>query len=78
MISLVYNSCKTYISNPNAESPAHIWAYAGKDTTMSAYSDWKYGLITDAEYESACREEEYMDRYWSNHPEEFNDDEEGA
>ena len=43
--------------------------------TMSAYSDWKYGLITDAEYASACREEEYMDRYWESHPDEYEDDE---
>lgn len=25
-------------------SPAHIWAYAGKED-MSAYSDYKYGCI---------------------------------
>ena len=39
---------------------------------MSAYSDWKYGLITDAEYATACREEEYTSRYWDEHPDEFN------
>lgn len=42
---------------------------------MSAYSEWKYGLITDAEYNTICKEEEYTDRYWSEHPEEFNDEE---
>ena len=42
---------------------------------MSAYSEWKYGLITDAEYASACREEEATTRYWEAHPDEFNDDE---
>ena len=41
---------------------------------MSAYSDWKFGLITDAEYATACREEEYTSRYWDEHPDEFNDD----
>lgn len=44
---------------------------------MSAYSDYKYGLITEAEYNGACREEEFWDRYWDEHPEEFNDEEEG-
>ena len=38
---------------------------------MSAYSEWKYGLITDAEYNSACREEEERDRYYEAHPEEY-------
>lgn len=42
--------------------------------TMSAYSEWKFGLITDAEYLSACREEEYTDRYWDDHPDEFNEE----
>lgn len=42
---------------------------------MSAYSDWKFGLITDAEYASACREEEYRDKYLEAHPEELNDEE---
>lgn len=41
---------------------------------MSAYSEWKHGLITDAEYASACREEEETSRYWAAHPDEFNDD----
>ena len=31
---------------------------------MSAYSEWKYGLITDAEYEHICREEEFWDKYY--------------
>lgn len=41
---------------------------------MSAYSEWKFGLITDAEYAAACREEEFTSRYWDEHPDEFNDD----
>ena len=33
---------------------------------MSAYSDWKYGLITDAEYNAICRREWYEDQtHWS-------------
>lgn len=43
---------------------------------MSAYSDHKYGLITDAEYNSICKEEEFWDKYYDAHPEELNDDEE--
>lgn len=39
---------------------------------MSAYSDWKYGLITDAEYNHICREEEYWDKYFETHPEDCN------
>ena len=42
---------------------------------MSAYSEWKLGLITDAEYNSICREEEFRDRYIEAHPEEFDDEE---
>ena len=42
---------------------------------VSAYSEWKFGLITDAEYAAACREEEVTTRYWEEHPEEFNDEE---
>ena len=34
---------------------------------MSAYSEWKYGLITDAEYNSICRREEAEDRYYYEH-----------
>ena len=41
---------------------------------MSAYSEWKYGLITDAEYNTICRREEYEDRYYRDHPEEYEDD----
>lgn len=26
---------------------------------MSAYSEWKYGLITDAEYTNICKREAY-------------------
>ena len=43
---------------------------------MSAYSEWKHGLRTDAEYASACRAEEYTSRYWDEHPDEFNDESE--
>lgn len=42
---------------------------------MSAYSEWKFGLITDAEYASSCREEEYRDKYFEAHPDELNDEE---
>ncbi len=31
---------------------------------MSAYSEWKAGLITDAEYNTICRREEAEDRPW--------------
>lgn len=31
---------------------------------MSAYSEWKYGLITDSEYESICRREAAEDNYF--------------
>lgn len=29
---------------------------------MSAYSEWKCGLITDAEYNTICRREWYEDK----------------
>jgi hypothetical protein len=29
---------------------------------VSAYSEWKYGLITDAEYETICKREWYEER----------------
>lgn len=48
----------------------------GRSVDMSAYSDWKYGLITDSEYNYFCRQEEYMDRYYDEHPEYLEDDEE--
>ena len=38
---------------------------------MSAYAEWKNGQITDAEYASICREEEWE----MNHPEECDDEE---
>lgn len=43
---------------------------------MSAYTDWKYGLITDAEYNTICREEYMRDMEddW-NDEEVFEDDE---
>lgn len=28
---------------------------------MSLYSDWKFGVITDAEYSVGCRKEEALD-----------------
>ena len=40
---------------------------------MSAYSEWKYGLITDSEYESICRREAAEDMDW-NEEEEFIED----
>ena len=50
---------------------------------MSAYSEWKAGLITDAEYASICRKEwfeERMERWseghdWDEDEEVFEDDE---
>ena len=42
---------------------------------MSAYSEWKYGLISDAEYNSICRSEEFWDNYYDEHPEELEDEE---
>ena len=39
---------------------------------MSAYSEWKAGLITDAEYNTICRREEYEDKF--SDEEEFEDD----
>lgn len=42
---------------------------------MSAYAEWKAGMITDAEYAGSCREEEATSRYWDEHPEEFDDEE---
>lgn len=41
---------------------------------MSAYSEWKYGLITDAEYNGICKAEEWYDRYYDEHPEELEDE----
>lgn len=44
---------------------------------MSAYSEWKAGLITDAEYNTICRREEAEDRPWwdtFNEEEVFEDD----
>jgi hypothetical protein len=42
---------------------------------MSAYSEWKYGLITDAEYNSICKREEAEDRFYHEHG--YYKDEEG-
>ena len=42
---------------------------------MSAYSEWKAGLITDAEYNTICRREEYEDKFSDFDEEEvFEDD----
>ena len=46
---------------------------------MSAYSEWKYGLITDSEYNAICRREEAEDQYqddddWYEEEEVFEDD----
>ncbi len=42
---------------------------------MSAYSEWKAGLITDAEYNTICKREEYEDKYSDFDDEEaFEDD----
>lgn len=42
---------------------------------MSAYSDWKAGLITDMEYSYISRREEYEDQMYDewNEEEEFED-----
>lgn len=29
---------------------------------MSAYSEWKYGLISDGEYNSICKQEDYEEK----------------
>ena len=44
---------------------------------MSAYSEWKAGMITDAEYNTICRREEAEHKpWWDTHDdEEFEDDE---
>lgn len=47
----------------------------GRSVNMSAYSEWKYGLITDSEYSYFCRKEEYEDRYYEEHPEDDEEDE---
>ena len=42
---------------------------------MSAYSEWKAGLITDAEYSTICKREEYEDKFSDfDEEEEFEDD----
>lgn len=42
---------------------------------MSAYSEWKAGLITDAEYNTICKREEYEDKFSDfDEEEEFEDD----
>ena len=38
---------------------------------MSAYAEWKAGMITDAEYAGICREEEWE----MNHPDDDDDEE---
>ena len=41
---------------------------------MSAWAEYKAGLITDAEYNHSCREEEYWDDYYTRHPEELDEE----
>lgn len=44
---------------------------------MSAYAEWKAGLITDAEYNTICKQEESERRPWwdtFSEEEEFEDD----
>ena len=42
---------------------------------MSAYSEWKAGLITDVEYNTICRREEAEHRpWWDTYDEEYEDD----
>lgn len=41
---------------------------------MSAYSEWKYGLITDAEYNTICRREEADHCPWWEESNEEDDD----
>ena len=42
---------------------------------MSAYSEWKAGLITDAEYNTICKQEEAEHRpWWDTYDEEFEED----
>ena len=42
---------------------------------MSAYAEWKAGLITDAEYNTICKQEESERRpWWDTYDEEFEDD----
>lgn len=45
---------------------------------MSAYSDWKHGIITDDQYRSACMMEEYMDRLLEERRESTLEEEEGG
>ena len=49
----------------------------GRSVNMSAYSEWKYGLISDAEYNHICRAEEFWDNYYEEHPEYLDEDEGG-
>lgn len=47
-----------------------------RSVDMSAYSEWKHGLISDSEYNHICREEEFWDDYYREHPEYLDEDEE--
>lgn len=42
---------------------------------MSAYAEWKAGMITDAEYNSICREEAWDADHDDEEEEVFEDDE---
>ena len=41
---------------------------------MSAWAEYKAGLITDAEYNHICREEEFWDNHYREHPEELEEE----
>lgn len=41
---------------------------------MSAYAEWKDGMITDAEYDMECRKDEAECRPWWDETEEFEED----
>ena len=41
---------------------------------MSASAEYRAGMITDAEYNSACREEEFWSDYYDSHPEEYEEE----
>lgn len=66
---------EVYRTDSNGETVVRgRWTYkTERRATMSAYSEWKNGQITDAEYSTLCRQEEY-EAQW-NEEEEFEDDE---
>lgn len=46
---------------------------------MSAYAEWKHGLITEDQYRAACMEEEWLDQYYTDkeNEDDCEDEEEG-